>query len=110
MPAIQRETSVGAGLSDANVLSGSVFEFARQNVLLAMAITAAATGTFATINAGADVVLEESPPVVKTTFPVIPDDFYYAAVAQSGDRIVISVRNPTAGAIIHRTVVQITNV
>lgn len=110
MPVIQRETSVGIGLTDPNLLSGSVFEFARSNVLLIIGVTAAATGTFVTLNSGSDVVLEESPPIVKTVFPVIPDDMFYADVATVGDRIVVSARNPTAGAVIHRALVQITNI
>lgn len=109
MPVIQRETSVGAGLTVANLLAGSVFEFARQNVLIVVGVTAAATGSFITINSGSDVVAEESPPIVKTVFPVIPDDMYYSDVATVGDRIVIAARNPTGGAIIHRALVQITN-
>ena len=113
MPAIQRETSVGAGVSNPNLLTGSVFEFARQNALLVMAVNAAAVGTFITINIGADVVLEESPPFVSAAaqvYPLIPDHFYYSAVAQQGDRLVIACRNPTGGAVLHRTIVQITNV
>lgn len=113
MPAIQRETSVAAGDSNPNLLAGSVFEFARRNALLVMSCLAAATGTFITINAGSDVVLEESPPFVLAgagVFGVIPDHFYYNAVAQQGDRIVIAARNPTAGGIVHKTIVQITYV
>lgn len=109
MPVIQRETSVAAGATVANLLAGSVFEFARGNVLMSLGVTAAATGTFVVINSGSDVVLEESPPVVRTAFPIIPDDMYYADVATVGDRIVIAVRNPTGGAVIHRSLVQITN-
>lgn len=110
MPVMQREVSVGAGATDPNLLTGSVFEFARGNVLMALGVTAAATGSFVTINSGSDVVLEESPPVVATRFPIIPDEMYYADVATQGDRIIIAARNPTAGAIIHRALVQITNV
>ena len=110
MPVIQRETSVGAGLTDANLLAGSVFEFARSNILIIAGCTAAATGTFITINSGSDVVLEESPPIVSTVFPVIPDDMFYSDVATVGDRIVLSARNPTGGAVIHRALVQITNI
>lgn len=110
MPAIQREVSVAAGATNANLLAGSVFEFARANVLIVAGVTAAATGTFCTINSGSDVVLEESPPIVKTVFPVIPDDMYYTDVATVGDRIVIAARNPTGGAVIHRALVQITNI
>lgn len=109
MPVMQREVSVGAGVTNPNLLTGSVFEFARGNVLMAMGVTAAATGTFVTINSGADVVLEESAPVVATRFPIIPDEMYYADVAAGGDRIIIAVRNPTGGAVVHRALVQITN-
>lgn len=109
MPAIIRQTSLAAGVSNPNLLSGSVFEFARRNVLLVMGVTATVTGSFITINAGADVVLEESPPFVLATPPVIPDHMQFAAVAQTGDRIVIAARNPTAGAIVFNSLVQITN-
>lgn len=109
MPVIQREVSLAAGASNPNLLNGSVFEFARGNVLMSVGCTAAATGTFITINSGSDIVLEESPPIVRAAFPIIPDDMYYVDVASLGDRIVIAARNPTAGAIIHRPLVQITN-
>lgn len=109
MPAIQREVSVAAGANNSNLLAGSVFEFARANVLMSLGVTAAAGGTFVTINSGSDVVLEESPPVVRAAFPIIPDDMYYADVATPGDRIIIAVRNPTGGPVIHRALVQVTN-
>lgn len=108
MPVIQREVSLAAGATNSNVLSGSAFEFARQNSLVSAGITASATGTFVTFNSGADVVAEEFPPAVKTTYPIIPDEMYYSDVAAAGDRLVISVRNPTAGAITIRVVVQVT--
>lgn len=106
---IQKETSVGAGLSNDNLLSGSAFEFLRAPAIVSMGITAAATGTFITVQAGPTIVLEESPPIVKTVMPVIPDDFALTAAAAPGDRLVIRVRNPTGGAVIHRAIVQITD-
>ena len=108
MPVIMRETSVGAGLQNPNVLTGSTFEFMRGNVYLSIGITAAATGSFVTIISGSDIVLEESAPNVLTRYPVIPDEMYFNDVATLADRLVISVRNPTGGAIIHRTIVQVT--
>lgn len=110
MPAIQRAVSVGAGATDPNLLAGSTFEFARGNVLVSMGVTAAATGTFVTINSGSDVVAEEFPPFVDANnWPIIPDQMYYNDVATQGDRLVIAARNPTGGAVIHRPLVQITN-
>jgi len=107
---IQKETSVGIGAVVDNLLSGSAFEYLRAPAVVSFACVAAATGSFITIQAGPTIVLEESAPTVKTTMPVVPDDFLYQAACAPGDRLVIRVRNPTAGAIIHRAVVQITDV
>lgn len=109
MPVIMREVSVGAGLLDPNILAGSTFEFQRGNVYLSIGVTAAATGTFVTIISGSDIVLEESAPNVLTRYPIIPDEMYFNDVATLADRLVIAVRNPTGGAVIHRAIVQITN-
>lgn len=109
MPVIQKEISVGVGETVENALAGSAFEFLRQNAIVSIGVTAAATGTFVTVQSGADIVLEESPTRVLTTFPVIPDDMYYNDVGVQGDRLVVRLRNPTAGAIIMRVLVQVTN-
>ncbi len=109
MPVMMREVSVAAGATDPNLLTGSTFEFMRNNVFLSIGVSAAATGTFITIISGSDVVLEESPPPVLTRYPVIPDEMYFNDVATLADRLVISARNPTAAAIVHRPLVQVTN-
>jgi hypothetical protein len=108
MPVIQRETSVAAGAVNDNLLSGSAFEFARQNSLVSIGIVQSATGGFATINSGSDVVAEEFAPAIKTTYPIIPDEMYYSDVAAAGDRLVIRYRNPTGGALTVRVIVQLT--
>lgn len=108
MPVIQRETSIAAGAVNDNLLSGSAFEFLRQNSLVSIGVTAAATGTFVTIQSGSDVVAEEFPPAIQTRFPIIPDEMYYSDVGGAGDRLVIRARNPTGGAVVHRALVQIT--
>jgi len=108
MPVIMRETSVAAGAVNENLLAGSAFEFARQNSLVSIGVVQAATGGFATINSGADVVAEEFPPPIATVYPVIPDGMYFSDVAAAGDRLVIRYRNPTGGAIVVRVVCQVT--
>lgn len=110
MPAIQKETSVAAGATNDNIFSGSAFEFMRGNGVIALACVASATGGFITIQAGPDVVLEESPPTVKTTMPTVPDDFLYQFAAAGGDRLLLRARNPTGGALVFRSVAQITYV
>ena len=110
MPVIQKEISVGAGATVENAVSGSAFEFLRSNSIVSIGVTAAATGTFVTVQSGADIVLEESPSYVLTTFPKIPDEMVYNDVGVVGDRLVIRLRNPTAGAIIMRVLVQVTQI
>jgi hypothetical protein len=108
MPVIMRESSVAAGAVNENLLSGSAFEFARQNSLVSIGLTQSATGGFATINSGADVIAEEFPPPIATVYPVIPDGMYFSDVAAAGDRLVIRYRNPTGGALTVRVVCQVT--
>jgi len=107
---IQKETSVAAGAVNDNLLSGSAFEYLRAPAVISVACVASATGSFITIQIGPQILLEESPPTVKTSMPVVPDDFLYQAAGAPGDRLVIRFRNPTGGALTARAVVQITDV
>jgi hypothetical protein len=107
MSVMQFETSVAANSSNSNLVAGSAFEFARQRQVVSLAITAAATGSFVTIQSGSDVILEESPPFVLTTFPIVPDHFFYNDVMEAGDRLKVAVRNGTGAAIVHRLIVQV---
>lgn len=107
---IQKETSVAAGAVNDNLVSGSAFEFAQRNCVVTIGIVQSATGGFATIQAGPTIVLEESPPAIKTTFPIVPDEMYYTFAMAAGDRLVVRYRNPTGGALIARLVAQIQDV
>jgi len=110
VPAIQVETSVAAGGSNPNLFTGSAFELARGRSAVSLGVTAAATGTFMTITSGADVVLEESPPYVSTLFPIVPDQMFYNDIMEPMDRLRLSVRNPTGGAVIHRAIALISQI
>jgi len=111
MPTIQRETSIAANAVDQNVISGSAYEFMRSNGVISAGVVAAATGLFLTVQAGPDVVLEESPIQIQAAgWPVQPDTMYYNFGAAAGDRVVFRIRNSTAGAVIARTMVQVTYV
>jgi len=110
MPVIQRTTVLAAGVIDQNVLAGSAFEFARTQQIVSIAVVASLVSAFANIQSGSDIVLEETELVVKATFPIIPDEFFYNDVAVQGDRLVIRVRNANAGANTIRTIVQVTNI
>lgn len=109
MPSIVREITVAIGATDRNLFAGSAYEFANRNRVASIGLTAAVTGTFATLQSGPDIVAEEFAPIVRAGMPIIPDDFYFNDVMSIGDRLVLSVRNPTAGAVIHRAVANLTD-
>lgn len=104
---IQKETSVAAGAVNDNLFNGSAFEYVRSLGVVSIAVVASATGGFVTIQAGPTLILEESPPTVKTSMPVVPDDFLYQAAVVPGDRLVLRARNPTGGALTFRAVAQV---
>ncbi len=108
MPVIQKELVVGANAVLDNILTGSSFEFLRGNSVISAGICGSAAGLVANIQSGADIVLEESPLLVKNFMPTVPDDMYYNDVGVGGDRLVIRVRNTTAGALTVRAVIQVT--
>lgn len=108
MPVIQKEISVAAGAAVENALSGSAFEFLRGNAIVSAGVNGSATGLVCNIQSGADIVVEESPVLVKTSMPTIPDDMYYNDVGVQGDRLVVRLRNTSGGALTARVLVQIT--
>jgi len=107
MPMILREVTVGANATNENIIAGSAFEFARGRGVLSVGIAGAATGLVGTIQVGARVVLEESPLAIKTTMPIIPDDFYYTEGVLQNERIIARVRNTTAAPIVCRSIAQL---
>jgi len=106
MPMIMIEQSVAAGAVNNNLVSGSAFEFARQRQVVSLGIGQSATGAFATIQAGPDIIAEEFSPPILTRYPIIPDEMYFTDVMEQGDRLVVRFRNPTGGALTARVVVQ----
>lgn len=106
MPMIMVEQVVTAGAVNTNLYSGSAFEFARQRGVVSIGIAQSATGMFCTLQAGADIICEEFSLPILTRFPIIPDEMYFTDVVEAGDRLVARVRNPTAGDLTARSVVQ----
>lgn len=106
MPMIMIETSVAAGAVNNNLVSGSAFEFAKARQVVSIGLVQSATGGFATIQAGSDIIAEEFSVPILTTYPVIPDQMYFTDVMEAGDRLVLRYRNPTGGALTVRAVVQ----
>jgi len=110
MPMIMIEVSLAAGASNPNLVTGSAYEFARSRQIVSLGVVQSATGMFCTIQSGSDIVAEEFSLPILTTYPIIPDNMYFTDVMEQGDRLVIRVRNPTAGALTARAVVQTSSV
>ena len=107
MPNIQKKFTVAAGATVDNAVSGSAFEFLRRASVVSIGVTASAADGFVTIQSGPDVILEESPPMQQTTFPRIPDEMAYNFAGVAGDRLVVKLRNASAGNLDFRVLVQI---
>jgi hypothetical protein len=88
MPTMMRETTFGAAGSNPNAFNGSIFETARRRQVLSMGIVSTVAANLAGINVGPDVVAEEFVVPVLATYPIVPDQFYFTDVAETGDRIV----------------------
>ena len=107
MPMILREVSIAANTTNENIIAGSAFEFARGRGVLSVGITAAATGLVANLQAGADIIAEAFPVPIATRYPIVPDEFYFTDVVEQGDRIVERVQNTTGGALVVRSITQL---
>ncbi len=94
MPTIRGVTNLAAGLSNNNVLAGSAYEFLPSHARVDIAVVGDAAGTMrATVQTGADVLLEESPVSRQNRVPVWPDDYDLSDVGVKGDRLKIAIRN-----------------
>lgn len=107
MPSILVETTILANSVNQNIISGSSFEFARGAGLMSAGVSAAATGIVTNIQAGADVVAEAFATPILTRYPILPDEMYFAAALQGGDRIVFRMQNTTGGNLVARAVIQL---
>lgn len=103
MPLIKNSVSVAAGATILNVLAGSAFEFVKEPSRVLIGVLGSATGLLAGVSSGSDILLEDGSNVdvvrIANQGPIFPDDFILEDVAMAMDRLKISVRNPTGGAI-----------
>jgi len=99
MPIIQKSVSVGATTTISNQLSGEFFEFLPYNALVEVGLNQSATGLLIDFVSGTDVVAKDYVPLIKATSPIYPDEFTLQDVAGAGERLVLSIRNTTGGAL-----------
>lgn len=99
MPVMTDSQSVAANSTVANVLAGKPFEFLAVPSLVKCYMTGSATGLNATLLIGGVSVLQDQLISAANRFPIIPDDLLVESPAPAGSRLLLSVRNTTAGAL-----------
>lgn len=109
MPMIVKSTSIPANAAVDNVLANSVFETAPVDAIAEFAMnqqSGAIGAILATVLSGPDVLLEESPISANARLPLHPEDFALFDLVNAGDKIIVKLRNTTAGAIVVVTSVR----
>jgi hypothetical protein len=100
--------SVAANTKAPGIFSGQYDEYVRYNAaLINIYAAASAVGLFITVNIGGEVVVADQAMSQANRFPLRPDDLLYSGGAVRGDRIVIDLRNSTAGALTSNIIVDI---
>lgn len=110
MPVMSDSRSVAANTVVENILSGKLHEFisgmaaARVRVYM----VSSATGINASLLVGGESFCQDQLVSGANRYPIDPDDFLVEGAGYAGDRILLSVRNTTAGAltIITRVVID----
>lgn len=111
MPLLQRTDSIAANGFNANVWTGTQYEFSPWNATLEASILASATGLQATFATGSDVLLiDQAVSLVPaaSTYGRYPDDYVILDLVGAGQRIVEAIRNTTAGALSHFSSIKLT--
>jgi hypothetical protein len=105
---IQRSDSVLTAVTNDNILAGNQFEFAPTRCIIDIALNASATGFEVDVLIGSRSIVTRMIPLIKTTAPIVPDDFVIRTGAQAGERIIIRLRNTSGGTLTMLTTVRFT--
>jgi hypothetical protein len=91
--------STAANTQNDNVISGKVHEFVTRPSVVRVAAAASAVGMRMTVLIGGRSLGQDQELSAANRFPILPDDLVTEGGANAGDRIVVSTRNTTGGAI-----------
>jgi hypothetical protein len=99
MPRAQGATSVAAGATNNNVLSGENVQFVERPSRVTLLGTAEAAGESRfQFKIGAREVLAESPVSRQARHPIKPDDVILSDIGMPGEQLTLKIRNTGAGA------------
>ena len=100
--------SVPANSRTANVLAGQQFEFLPAKALVELRATSSASGVNADFNIGGETLIVDALISPANRYPIVPDDSLATSSGMAGERLFLTYRNTTAGALTVITVVQVT--
>jgi hypothetical protein len=99
VPLLTNRQSVAANATISNVFAGQLHEFLQTRALLRIYGTASAVGLNTSVIIGDEVIIDDQELSAQNRMPIIPDDFVAEGAGFKGDRVVVRLRNTTAGAI-----------
>jgi len=98
--------SVPANTTVQNVLSGKLNEFLSENSIVSLYACASAVGLNVSLIIAQEVVVDDQEINAQNRMPLVPDDFVGNGGGFQGDRVILRLRNTTAGAIVAFTRVE----
>ena len=107
MPRMSFNGSIAANTQNDNILSGKLHEFLAEHARIVVAAAAAAAGVRMSLLVGGEAVVQDQEMSAANRFPQLPQDFFAEGAGFPGDRLVIPVRNTTAGAIVAQVTIDV---
>lgn len=99
--------SVAANTTVDNVISGKLHEFLVVPSRVRLAAVGSAAGLRVSLLVGGESFIQDQEISGANRFPVIPDDICGEGAGFKADRVVLSVRNTTAGALTSQVAVDV---
>lgn len=99
--------SVAANAKSTNVLAGLQFEFLPSGASVQLRATSSATGIRADFNIGGEQLAVDTLVPPTNRFPIAPDDTMVTTTGRKGERLFLTFRNTTAGALTVQWAVEV---
>jgi len=91
--------SVAANAVSAHVFSGNVYEVLTRPSQVNFGIVASAAGILTTVMVGTRIIAQDQEVSGANRFPIVPDDFLINGPGVPGEKLYVTFRNRTAGAL-----------
>lgn len=99
--------SVSANSRTANLLAGQQFEFLPARASVQLRAASSATGIRCDFNIGGEQLAVDTLVPPTNRFPIAPDDTLLTSSGRKGERLFLTLRNSTAGALTVQWAVEI---